>query len=36
MASSEADQLLAGAFNVIMDKRESDVPQIANDASNWK
>ena len=36
MESSEADQLLAGVFDVIIDKREADVPQIANDASNWK
>ena len=28
MASSEGDQLLAGAFHAVMDKAESDTPQI--------
>ena len=30
MASSEGDQLLAGAFHAVMDKTEADILQIAN------
>ena len=33
MASSEGDQLFAGAFRAIMDKIEPDILQIANE---WK
>ena len=35
MASSEVDQLLAGAFHAVMDKAEADIPQIAKNW-NWK
>ena len=35
MASSEENQILAGAFHAIMDKIEADILQIAK-KWNWK